>query len=340
MTEQRPEPLPNEVHSQADGRALIIAIARHRLAALGVYTRSGLAWIANSLGIAFVVAIDVTVSGQIGRFFFEPIPGATQIGLFGWKTVLAATLLSALVQHLASQRKQTSAVLRLIDEWAPRFALIYIAGASLLLMATMSGAIYPEGASEFSDADVPVLSQLINDFSAGLLNPVAKLAFALGFGTVLVGTIFALSKLLDGWFTALRQIVDKATHARALAQAAQVVTTTRVDYRHKAARYNAAIAHPVSDEQLAFALMVYQTAAAVIADLRSHANKRPQAQFPSYRSPASEVTGEAIDTLAASCTLNAILAAIRTQDTQDSRKGSDTTGKTDKTDTPNTEDSP
>ena len=183
MAQDTYDRLPDDVHSQADGRVLTIEIARRRLATLGVYIRSGLVLLATTLGIAFVIAIDIEVSGQIGRFFFEPMPGAPDTGLFGWKTVLAATLLSALVLHLAAHGKTQSPVMHVIGQWAPRFALAYIVGASLLLAATMTGAIAPEAVSGWRESEDPLVSRLINEFSAGLLSPLAKLAFGLGFGT-------------------------------------------------------------------------------------------------------------------------------------------------------------
>lgn len=316
MTDPSFNKVPSNVNSSADGRVLAIEIARRRLAALGVYTKSGLALLVYNLGIVFVVAIDVEVSGQIGRFFFEPLPGEPDNGLFGQKTILATTLLSALVLHLAAQGKEQVPVLRLIDAWAPRFALVYIGGASLLLMATMSGAINPEVYSEWGDGEVPVLSGLIAHFSAGVLNPLAQLAFALGFGTVLIGTIFALSKLFEGWMKAIAQILDKATQSSAMAQAAQDIKTCRIEYRQKAAQYNAAVARREAEEQIAIASMLYQIAARVLAELRAQAHKRPDTQFPSYRSTAGEINCAEIDALALSCTFEVILAAIRADDAQ------------------------
>ena len=141
---------------------------------------------------------------------------------------------------------------------------------------------------------------------------------------------------MDVWLNAVGQIVDKATLSRALAHAAWDIKSSRIEYRVKASQFNASITRPESEEQLAFALMVYQTASAVIAELKAQRNRHPESQFPSYRSPVAEVSDEDLDALTSACSFEAILAAIR----GDASDGADDSKFASSGTTPQTEETP
>lgn len=302
--------IPNELSSPGDKRALSHAIARHKISAMGVYLQDSLAALASGAGIAFVIALDVEISNRLGEHFFSPIPGQADTSIFGAKTILAGTLLSAGVLHLASDNAKKLSWLHVINEWAPKFALVYIGGAAALLISTMGGQVMISPSSGW-DEEVPLLSELITGLHESLINPLSQTAFAIGFGSVLFSSVFALSKLGDWMAQAIKRIVDKFTRHKPVTEAAARIKRARIEYRQKAAEYNAACARLERDNETAFALMVYQSCAAVISEAGRQVSKKPEKQYASYRSSCADISRKKLKAFKRACRFKNILAAVR-----------------------------
>ena len=291
-----------------------MAIAKQRLAYVGVFLTNTLVVLATSLGMVFTIALDVAISGELGRRYFEPIPGDVSDNPFGWKTVLAATLLATLVIHITKVKGRGSSAIGLIDKWAPRLGVLYIVGASALLVALLMGTVVaPPVVDDWGDSTPAMAQSWLMAFSESLVSPLAQFLFSSGMGFVLFGSVFALASLFEWWLRAVEGILDKIAYAGVRADAAQQIKRVRKEYRLKAAEHNALVDRSEEQLQLAFALMVYQSAAKVIAELRKQVNRKPDKQFPDYQSPVGEIEIAEIDALAEAWSFEKILAAVQNE---------------------------
>lgn len=309
-TKTLPKVIPPEIQSPADARGLSIKAGKHRLSSIGVYGKNLMVIAGTTLGIAFCILLDMEYSGAVGAMFFEPLPGEQTSSVFGSNTILAGIIMSAFVIELSSINKDNSRLMELLGRWAPRFAVMFIAGASALLFSAMNQGIAPSVSGDWG-VETPIVSSLISGFNKDIAQPLAEQVFALGFAPLLIASAFALAKQGRWWFEAVQNIVYQLTHAGALNAAFAHTKVLRTKYRKVAARYNAGNARTKRDRQEAFALMVYQTGAKVTADLRKQVSKNPDNQYTSIHSVAADITLEDVDAMKKALTYKAILAAVR-----------------------------